>query len=51
MFIIMQMSKKSNVSLCKFTIDFYILALYNFIKVSDLIKYLYELKMKRSDLN
>jgi len=50
MFIIIQMSKKSNVSLCKFTIDFYILALYNFIKVSKLIKYIYELKVKRSDL-
>jgi len=50
MFIIIQMSKKSNVNLCKFTIDFYILALYNFIKVSDLIQYIYELKVKRSDL-
>lgn len=46
MFIIIQMSKKSNVNLCKFTIDFYILALYNFIKVSELIKYIYELNTK-----
>ena len=51
MFIIMQMSKKSNVSLCKFTIEFCVLLLYNVIKVSNLIKYLYELKVKRSDLN
>ncbi len=50
MFIIMQMSKKSNVSLCKFTIEFCVLLLYNVIKVSDLIKYLYEFKAKRSDL-
>ena len=46
MFIIIQMSKKSNVNLFKFTIDFYILALYNFIKVSKLIKYIYELNIK-----
>ena len=46
MFIIIQMSKKSNVNLCKFTIDFYILTLYNFIKVSKLIQYIYELNTK-----
>mgnify|MGYP000900251853 CR=1 FL=1 len=50
MFIIIQMSKKSNVNLCKFAIEFCVLLLYNVIKVSNLIKYLYELKAKRSDL-
>lgn len=51
MFIIIQMSKKSNVNLCKFTIEFCVLLLYNVIKVSDLIQYIYEINTKRSDLN
>lgn len=46
MFIIIQMSKKSNVNLCKFTIEFYVLPLYNVIKVSGLIQYIYELNTK-----
>lgn len=46
MFIIIQMSKKSNVNLCKITIEFCVLLLYNLIKVSELIKYIYELNTK-----
>lgn len=51
MFIIMQMSKKTMYIYVNLLLNFTSWRYTYFIKVSDLIKYIYELNMKRSDLN